>query len=438
MSLFNGRLFTPRGLSGLNNVIFNELKNADGRMRVYNETEIQRIHHLDILSRVRIPQSIWVPLVDESVDNLSSLGRALRGNVEWSKIPPLKSHGTRITVSKDNHLFAGKENAILQLIRSLVPKGLHANEMSLRIGSDNRVSMQMNVIPPRPWIKTPMELMNISGPQWWSSGNIPVAHPQRPSEDVIKIFRNESSLSCLCAALIYSSPLSNQLANQSDVLVWDPFVGNGSVLMETIQFFADRVHEKKDIACNRLTIVGNVAAKTTASEIHDRIIRYVNASDARLTVCDKDSFTSQAPIKRTGRKSRHQSNNESSQFVLEDDNSKNSVHSIILKTGNRTIDIQLLSTPFESVFPYINGACILSHIPKSYNELLGIDKRELGDWSSFGNWIRSAGSQRSFSISVLAETNGFFKYSKLKFSRLIHLKSPTGKPVGSISRWTGL
>jgi hypothetical protein len=283
-----------------------------------------------------------------------------------------------------------------------------------------------------------MELTRIElgKPAWWSfsleEGDRSVT--RRPSEDAIKKFRNESSLSCLCAALIRSSPIPTQLENQSEVLIWDPFVGNGSVVLETIQFIADHANSKS----RNVTIVGNVKSPEVAKTIIERIKLLVAARGAHMTIVD-DIIPESTENRSGGRKGRRvvQKSDQNEATDMASDDAK--IQSMAINCGPMRIQIQLTTVGFQEIFPYIQGACILTHIPKSYTELVGIDKNELSGWSSFGNWIKSCSPKTLIQggITVLSETNSFYKYSKLRMTKLIHLKSPTGRSVGSIARWIG-
>jgi hypothetical protein len=74
----------------------------------------------------------------------------------------------------------------------------------------------------------------------------------------------------------------------------------------------------------------------------------------------------------------------------------------------------------------------MSHIPKSYNEVTGIDKYTLNEWTAFGSLLKGSDAQ---SAMFFTETGSFGKYSKLKVAKLAHLMSPSGRLIGNFSRW---
>ena len=409
-------------------MIVNELKSVDGRIKFSKDDTIEKISNLDVLSKLRIPQSIWVPLAESEITDLDDVSTVL-SEIDWKCVPPLNSHGPRVFVSRGSVVDSDK-SSIESLVLSCIPKHLHPTELSLRIDSLNKLSIQMNAIPPRAWIKTPAEICaeEFDHEPTWSTRQHLVT-PSRPTEDFIRRFRNESSLACLCASLVRLSSFPTLLDDTPEILVWDPFVGNGAVLMEILQYVADK--ESRLEGEKLVTIVGNVGSQKTLEKLKMKISTFVKRSGS-LVVGDK--VENEHQISASGGRRTRKSNRPlvSDDQVAEDAR----IHSLSLSLGRVRVNIQLLAYPFEQVVPHISGACIVSHIPKTYNETLGIDKRELSEWAAFGNWMK--GNERNCSMHVLSETDGFMKYSKLKFSKLVHLKSPNGNSVGSIAQWLGI
>ena len=431
MQKWTGRLFTPRGLDGINKIIAAELREVGlTKVRVDKNMQLSGITDLHALPKLRIPQSIWVPLATAEVESVSAIAEVL-DSVKWSRVPALDSHGPRVTVSTDNVLFKD-ETELLELLRSKT-RSVGASELSLRVDYANRLSLSFNAIPPRPWLETPMEItMSEKSVDWWSVTTPDISRPRRPSDSSIKLFRNESSLSCLCAALVRISPVNDWLESDKseEILVWDPFVGNGALLLELLQRVADRPSETS----KHMTVVGNVKSSDALKLIERRLAKFVESADNVTSEQVKPPSRTEETRPRgrkSGRKPEEKRVPEPDEEVVDA-----SIHTQSLRIGETVVDLHLTTVPFTETFPYINGGVVLSHIPKTYNEMTGIDKHELSEWTAFGNLVRSRG--KAFDAFFLTETFSFAKYAKLKFSKLFHLVSPNGRSVGHYLTWIGI
>jgi len=394
-------------------------------MRIYNEEKLERISNLRDLSRLRIPQSIWIPIASGQVEEIDDV-KSVLSKIEWNKLPSLSSHGPRVSINRGSVITDSSH--VLSTFFDVLPDHLSATEFSLRIDSGNQLSLQMNAIPPRAWVRTPAEISGELEPlPEWSTRTREIPTPIRPTEDSIRLFRNESSLACLCAGLVRLSSFPAQLVDQPECLVWDPFVGNGAVLMEVLQYIVDK--QRKLEGEKTVTIVGNLSSKSTLSIVKNKLDRFCERHKMVAREDDSLPVSAEPPVSR-GRKNRQRPKPE------EPLSGNPRIYSTFLSVGNTRVNIQLLVYPFEEVIPHISGACILTHMPKTYNEILGIEKRELSEWAAFGNWMRT--SQKDCTMHAFSETESFFKYTKMKFSKLIHLNSPNGKSVGSMAQWLGL
>ena len=408
--MFSGKLFTPRGLSGLDRLIAKELRWKVG-VAMSATHEFSGVESLTNLSRLRLAQSAWVPVLNvEGCADLTAVSTALSTIDFFDSIPSLQSVGPRVSVSADNDLFRTKKEKIFSALKAALPSRLHANEFSLNINHSNILSLQTNLIPPRGWIRTPVQ-RNGGLEQLWSV--VPLDSPKL-CESAIKAFRNETSLACLSAALVESSNLKSILKTEEDLLIWDPFVGNGSVVLEVLAFLTENAQRP-------VTIVGNVGSRASADSVVGCVREFAASLNLPLL---EETGEAESGSNSKGRKSRRTTTPDPT------DNERR-VQTVTL--GSTTIHLTI--APFQETFPFISGAVILTHIPKTYSEQLGIDKRTLTDWTAFGALLKA---NRNFQMFVLAETGSFFKYSKLKLSKLTHLVSPNGSAVGSISKWVGI
>jgi len=107
--------------------------------------------------------------------------------------------------------------------------------------------------------------------------------------------------------------------------------------------------------------------------------------------------------------------------------------SVSLYVNSTLVDIHITTVSVHETAPYISGGLVLSHIPKTYNELTGIDKHQLSEWTAFGALMKSRSND--LEAAFFSETNSFAKYSKMKFFSHCHLVSPNGKSVGSFAKW---
>lgn len=431
MKKWTGKLFTPRGLSGINTIIAAELREIGlTKLKMEKDLHISGISDLRRLGNLRVPQSLWVPLATAEVESVNDVARVI-DQIDWSNVPKLNSHGPRITISADNLLFKN-ESELLEVLRQK-SGDTGSSEFSMRIDQDNQLSLSLNAIPPRPWLETPMELtIGEKSADWWSVNAADVSRPRRPSDSLIKLFRNESSLSCLCAALVRISPVITWLDSEKadELLVWDPFVGNGALLLEILQRIADRPSSIP----KHLTIVGNVKTKDSLELVERRLSKFVNSRDGILSEVDSTEGVIEE-VRPRGRKSVRSSPVEPD-APFDEECANRKIHTQTIRIGDTVVDLHLTTVAFTETLPYINGGVVMSHIPKTYNELTGIDKHELSEWTAFGNLIRSRGN--AFEAFFLTETFSFAKYAKLKFSKLFHLVSPSGKSVGHYLRWIGV
>ena len=420
--MWSGKLFSPRGLSGLHKLLRNELeeKCIGKRLRMNREYFIEGIEPLDLQSMtcLRVPQSIWVPLIESPVQSVDDAIGKLR-EVDWSLIPSLKSHGPRITVSRDNLVIGKSEKLqIFDAFRTFIQSQINT-EFSIRLDHASQLSLSVNVIPPRPWIDSP-SLMSFEERLDW-----------RPSEQAIRTFRNESSLQCLCASFLRVTPFHEWARNakEGDLVVWDPFAGNGAVLMEMLLSLLD-----SDCKFQRnVTIVANTKSLLSLDAISDKIHRLKAAFPNAIALDIPTSDAEETGIRKRGRKSKVTTKNP--EIVPEEFNEKK-IRSISLRIYSTVVAIHITTVPFEDTFPYVAGGLILSHIPKAYNELTGIDKHDLSEWTAFGSLIKTRSTD--LDAFFFTETNSFAKYSKLKFSRMCHLVSPNGKSIGHFSKWLGI
>ena len=440
--MWSGKLFTPRGLSGLQKIVRNEMAaNSLVNLEIKSKDGmIEGITRLGKLSRLRIPQSIWVPLIQSQVESIPEF-RASLMDVDWSKIPALQSHGPRITISRDNLRFHRKSDGkeMLEIFKNefLSKFGLESTEFSLRINHDHALSLSVNLIPPRPWIDTPTELtISERAPDWGSSiENANPSQSDRPSQSSIRKFRNDSSLACLCAAFLRTTaPFTDWVSNQKqgELVVWDPFAGDGSILMETLLALVDSESSKFE---RNLIFVASTKSAQSANIIKARIDRFVSGFPETVSFATKpdDVVLVSSASKKGGRKSKRSSLHakETEEVSVGDDK----IQTIYLSIHSTNVEIHITTVPFQETFPYISGALIVSHIPKTYTELTGIDKHQLSEWTAFGSLLKS---RRDLDAFFFSETNSFTKYSKLKFSRSCHLVSPNGTSVGHFSKWLGV
>lgn len=413
---FTGKLFPPRGLSGLTNLISNEIKAKTWF------SNLDAIKSLSKLPKLRVPQSIWVPLV--KIDECTSIDQfeAAVQSIDFAAIPSMKSVGLRVSQSREVMKFS-PVSELTNIVLHALPEDLKENEFSVHINDKNELSIQTNLIPPRPWILIPQKME--PQPEWWSVNDKQTTPTMKVSDLAIKEFRNESSLACLSAALVIASNLSAGLKRKhlgEETLIWDPFVGNGSVVLEVVSFLADSPFLNRTV-----TIVGNVITKESGQKVEQRLRKLCESIGTEISAIS-EAEEKKPDAKSGGRKSRK---SEQAEHEISDERMR-SFHMHLPNGTNLTV--HLAHTSFEEVFPFISGALILTHIPKGYSEMLGIDKRTLSDWTAFGNLIKT---NRKFEMFVFAESLSFYKYTKLKFSKFIHLVSPNGSQVGNISKWVG-
>ena len=417
-------MFLPRGLSGIDNLVKAEIKelHALRSMKISEEWMVKNIKSLDAVSKLRIPQSAWIPLIEGTpVRNCDDIERYLGEFTQWDALPKLISHGPRVSTSADSTL-AKRGYEILKTLKSITEEmKLGTTELSLKIDHEDRMFLSVNAIPPRPWLDSPIDLtVAEKSVDWWSLDPSENSRPSEPSESAIKLFRNEFSLACLCAAFVRTSPLRSMLQTRSELLLWDPFANNGVLLMEILQTILNATISEP----RQVTIIGNVKSRDGLAVCEQRLEKW-RASNG-LT-WDDDLSSEQTTSRTTGRKSRRKS--------AEDDEDETEVSGLVSKSvqlGSCKVAIHITSRPFQETLPFISGGVILSHIPKTYNELTGIDKYQLTEWTAFGNLLKSSEIEGGMFFS---ETGSFQKYSKLKTIKVAHLVSPNGRSVGNFSRW---
>lgn len=403
---WTGKVFTPRGVSGLGKQIQAELRGVNKEWQLVDH-ELRNIgHDLSELAKLRIPQSVWVPLAEGSVTSVAEFGSTIK-RIEWETIPQLQSHGPRVSLSKDSVLSRSVSQEDLVHVFREASENVRNTEISVRIDSLNRLSIQMNGIPPRVWVPTPTELDTAiesgeSQPSW-SVRDQPAHHIQKPlSEDSIKLFRNESSLCCMGASLLRSAGLASKVTQQEPLVIWDPFMtDSATILMESLN------HILGSSGTESVTFVGCVPAEPALAEVKRRVMKFVDAHNLFLESTEANSNPSDFPP---------------------------NIFSTTLRLP-REVHIHITTRPFHEVLPHMRGALILSHIPKSYNEQLGLGKRQLTEWAAFGDLVRR-GKDR-FDIHLLCESGAFIKYTKLKFARVLHMVSPGGHVVASVNKWLG-
>ena len=425
LAAFKGHFFTPRGLQGINHLIQAEMKDsAELRTATLSKDlkEISKVSSLPALSRLRIPQSIWVPLIDNlEVSSIDHLGTAIRQYSDWKEVPSLFSFGPRVTVNSDSPF--NKEEILVQLRNILGMHSIENGEFSLRVDHDQKMSLSFNAIPPRPWLDSPLALtMAERSVDWWSvqgRDGTDTSRPAEPSETAIKLYRNEGSLSCLCAAFLRSSSIPSLLKSKApdEVLVWDPFVGNGAMILELLQLVRDSGIGQSP---KTVTIVGNVKSKESLDICVRRIEKWLSACGESVTVADHEDAG-----QRAGRRSARRKDDETETTL-------SGLFSKSFQVGKGIeINVHLTTVSFQETFPHVKGGVMVSHIPKTYNELTGIDKHELSEWAAFGNLLKNS---EISSAMFFTETNSFMKYAKLRYAKLVHLVSPNGKSIGHFSK----
>ena len=428
---WTGKLFTPRGLQGIDHLIKAELKQSQSAtgIKLGDDWNLTRIDDLSAVSRLRIPQSIWVPLIDGvEVSGIADAVRQIESFSKWSSIPQLESHGPRVSISNDSVLSEGKNNAILlEALHSHAPPG---TELSLKIDQSQRMYLSLNAIPPRPWLDSPIDLtLAEKSIDWWSvTGKADISRPSSPSESAIKLFRNESSLSCLCSAFVRASQLRAIIKDRPEVLIWDPFAGNASLLLEVLEDMARFPSQET----KSVTVIGNVKSKDSLRTCERRVDKWISSFGDEVVLGSSDEAVSSAQPTKGGRKSRRKSSDEPTTNEEIQSVTTNTLVSRYVRIGNLSITVHVTSVPFQETIPYISGAIVMSHIPKSYNEVTGIDKYTLNEWGAFGSLLKGSDTQ---SAMFFTETGSFGKYSKLKVAKLAHLMSPSGRLIGHFSRW---
>lgn len=418
--MFVCKLFTPRGFSGLDKLISDELVSRVGLLYKPSEPLLLKSNLVSRLSSLRVAQSAWISLVEDAlcvtVDQLEKIVQS----IEFVKLPRLNSVGPRVVVAESGTV---SKKEIENVFTSILPQRLLNNEFSIHLGRNGKLSIGMNAIPPRPWVIKPIDRAGVA---WWSTGvhadvtNTDV-HQAKASAVTIREYRNESSRACLSAALVRASSLNKQILIE-DTLVWDPFIGVGNVLLETIWYMhhLDVHKHRQDASCNirNLQIVGN---GKSIDEVTRRIEQLADSLGLEISVQKRNSGDDEVYV---GRRRIKKNTVEATRAPTDTE--------IIIKLTSTNISINLTKEPFPVVFPYIAGALILTHIPKTYSELVGIDKHTLSDWTTFGNLLRSSHNMQMYTFS---ETNSFAKYSKLKFQKIIHLVAPNGTIPASINKW---
>jgi hypothetical protein len=435
--MYKGTLFVPRGLQGVNHLIQAEVRDSlrNGlKFAAKDVKTIEQVKDLHMLAKLRIPQSIWVPIIENAeVRSISEAIAQVEKFQKWNTVPGLKSFGPRVSISADSVLSsaANKQALLKELSESLKQKGVGDSEFSLRIDQDQRMSLSLNVIPPRPWLDTPMDLtLAEKSVDWWSlktSGDSDLSRPTQPSESAVKIYRNEASLSCLCSAFLRTSPVVSWMKapEASELFIWDPFAGNGAMLLELLQMLSD----SKPRAQKQITIMANVKSGDTMRTCINRIEKWTT-TDGIQTIGESTEPSDQDTSRGRSRKSKR-TVREKEEPSKEDVSSK--LYSKSFQVGeNITANVNLTTVSFQETFPYVSGGIVLSHIPKTYNELTGIDKHLLNEWSAFGGLLKGSPIEQAV---FFTETNSFAKYSKLRMGKLVHLVSPNGKSVGHFVKW---
>ncbi len=440
---WSGKLFTPRGVSGLGKQIQAEIRtlSKEWLLELENHT-ITNISDLRLLSKLRIPQSVWVPLVDASVTSMAEFESSI-AKIDWGELPKLKSHGARVSLSRDSILSRSvSEPALRGMFKDL--SQIDTTEVSVRIDSLNRMSVQMNGIPPRLWVPTPVELEataddpnNPHLQPWWSVRQHQHGEDKssKLSEDAIKRFRDESSLCCMTASLLRSAGLGARLDLKEPLVIWDPFMtSSGTVLLECLN------HIVSSGGCTgEIAFVGSVSTQAALEEVLSRLYRFVDAHGLIL----ETEGTSTPPMENTtlvsgrGRKSSSASNrNQALSLKPLPSRTDPALFSCTIQFPNRLVELHVTTRPFQEVLPHMRGALVLSHIPKTYSEQLGLGKRQLTEWGAFGDFVRTRDKTR-FEMHFLCETGAFLKYSKLKFAKTLHMVSPGGHVAASVSKWLG-
>ena len=427
-SVFRGNLFVPRGIQGINHLVQAEIK--DTAKLSQNGKEVEKIQSLSTLSRLRIPQSIWIPLItDREVSSITDAADLIKQYQGWQEIPSLASFGSRVSISADSSLSSNKNKTALleELKRILRDHQLDNSEFSLRISPDDKMSLSFNAIPPRVWLDSPLELtMAEKSIDWWSVKSGDVSRPSEPSESAIKLFRNEASLACLCSAFLRTSPLGSSLASkkEEEILLWDPFAGNGALFMQLLQTLTDQTIS----APKTITIIGNVQSRGSMDACIRRFEKWYSSMNL---VEVPDGVTESSGQRMSGRKSRREKLAEESEVEEE-------VSGLFTRRfeipPNVRVNLHLTRAPFQETLPYISGAGILTHIPRTYSEMTGIDKHDLTEWAAFGSLLKQSSDQIK-SAMFFTETNSFLKYSKLRTAKMVHLISPNGKSIGHFSKW---
>lgn len=427
---WTGQLFTPRGLHGIDHLIKAEIKQTQSTtgIKLGDDWNLSKINDLYSTSRLRIPQSIWVPLIHGvEISGISDGIRQIESFSEWSSIPRLESHGPRVSISGDSLLFDSKNDALLlETLHSYAPPG---TELSLKIDQSQRMYLSMNAIPPRPWLDSPIDLtLAEKSIDWWSvTGKTDVSRPTLPSESAIKLFRNEASLSCLCSSFLRASQLGTVIRDRSEALIWDPFAGNGSLFLEILEDMA----RLSSVDPKSITVIGNVKSKDSLRTCERRLDKWIASLGDKIEQEFPNDPVPPTEPTRSGRKSRRKSAEDSKSDQTESVTT-NTLVSRYIKIGSISIIAHVTSVPFQETIPYISGAIVMSHIPKSYNEVTGIDKYTLNEWTAFGSLLKGSDAQ---SAMFFTETGSFGKYSKLRVAKLAHLMSPSGRLIGNFSRW---
>ena len=203
------------------------------------------------------------------------------------------------------------------------------------------------------------------------------------------------------------------------------------MMMEVLQLVSD--NSVPDLTKD-VTIAMNVRRECTGTVL-ERINRFCRSLDLQAEPLVAEPDVNQPTERSRGRKSTKLKGVVDEPPMPDAGEVAHRIKSVKLRMGATTVTVHVTSSPFQDMFRYMSGALILTHIPKTYTELLGVDKHELSEWTSFGNLLKA---NRGFTAFVFAETNSFFKYSKLKFAKLAHLVSPSGKGVASYSKWIGI
>lgn len=439
--MYRGTLFTPRGLQGINHLIQAEVRDSRAlrtgvRFRGKDVKTIEGVNDLHALSRLRIPQSVWIPIIENvGIRSISEAIGAIQKFPNWDSVPALKSFGPRVSISADSILSstANKETLKNELLAFLQATAVQDSEFSLRIDQNQCVSLSFNAIPPRPWLDTPMDLtLAEKSVDWWSlnpSGSSDLSRPSEPSESAIKLYRNEASLSCLCSAFLRASPVIGWLRSPEpgELFFWDPFAGNGALLLEVLQMLSDGEPRNS----KELTIMANVKSSEAMRTCIRRIEKWANANNVQIIGESENPVDSETSRGRS-RKSKRASKSIGEEEAEEEDVS-DKLYSKSFKVGEKmTMNLNLTTVSFQETFPYISGGIVMSHIPKTYNELTGIEKHELNEWTAFGGLMKGSPIEHAM---FFTETRSFAKYSKLRMGKLVHLESPNGKSVGHFAKW---